>query len=63
VASCRLVEASGKADAERGPPWARIEAAYRVMSAMAGDLRGFEEAARPVRLQSGWLPAALDPGR
>jgi hypothetical protein len=40
----RLVEAARKADA--GAARARTETAYRFMSAMAGDLPGFEEAAR-----------------
>jgi len=40
----RLVEAARKADA--GAVRARADAAYRFMSAMAGDLPGFEEAAR-----------------
>ncbi len=40
----RLVEAARKADA--GAASARAETAYRFMSAMAGDLPGFEEAAR-----------------
>ncbi|OYX34472.1 MAG: hypothetical protein B7Y99_05500 [Caulobacterales bacterium 32-69-10] len=40
----RLVEAARKADA--GAAQARSEAAYRFMSAMAGDRPGFEEAAR-----------------
>lgn len=44
VALRRLVEASRKADA--GAQRERIEAAYRFMSAMGGDLPGFEEAAR-----------------
>lgn len=46
VALRRLVEAARKADAEAGAARARAEAAYRFMSAMAGDLPGFEEAAR-----------------
>ena len=40
----RLVEGARKADDGAGR--ARTEAAYRFMSAMAGDLPGFEEAAR-----------------
>jgi hypothetical protein len=40
----RLVEAARKADA--GAAQERCERAYRFMSAMAGDLPGFEEAAR-----------------
>lgn len=44
VALRRLVEAAAKADAENLR--ARMEAAYRFMAAMAGDLPGFEEAAR-----------------
>ncbi|MFN3514412.1 MAG: DUF2239 family protein [Phenylobacterium sp.] len=40
----KLVEAARKADA--GAARVRTEAAYRFMSAMAGDLPGFEEAAR-----------------
>ncbi len=42
----RLVEEARKADGEAGAARARVEAAYRFMSAMAGDLPGFEEAAR-----------------
>jgi uncharacterized protein len=46
VALRRLVEAARKVDNEAGAARARVEAAYRFMSAMAGDLPGFEEAAR-----------------
>lgn len=46
VALRRLVEAARKADSSSGAERARIEAAYRFMSAMAGDLPGFEEASR-----------------
>lgn len=46
VALRRLVEAARKLDTEAGAARARVEAAYRFMSAMAGDLAGFEEAAR-----------------
>ncbi|MBS0360071.1 MAG: DUF2239 family protein [Proteobacteria bacterium] len=42
----RLVEAAAKAEAPGGDARARTEAAYRFMSAMGGDLPGFEEAAR-----------------
>ena len=42
----RLVEAARKADGAAGEIRARNAAAYRFMSAMAGDLPGFEEAAR-----------------
>jgi hypothetical protein len=45
----KLVEAARKADA--GAARARTEAAYRFMSAMAGDLAGFEEAARALFAQ------------
>lgn len=46
VALRKLVEAARKADDQTGPARARVEAAYRFMSAMAGDLPGFEDAAR-----------------
>jgi uncharacterized protein len=46
VALRKLVEAARKLGAEAGSTWARVEAAYRFMSAMAGDLPGFEDAAR-----------------
>ena len=46
VALRRLVEAARTLDIEPGAARARVEAAYRFMSAMAGDLAGFEEAAR-----------------
>jgi len=46
VALRKLVEAARKADGEAGLARARVEAAYRFMSAMAGNLPGFEEAAR-----------------
>lgn len=42
----RLVEAARKADAGPGHARLRTEAAYRFMSAMAGDMPGFEEASR-----------------
>jgi hypothetical protein len=46
VALRKLVEAARKADGEAGAARGRTEAAYRFMSAMAGDLPGFEDAAR-----------------
>lgn len=46
VALRRLVEAASKLDNGAGAARARVEAAYRFMSAMAGDLPGFEEASR-----------------
>lgn len=46
VALRRLVEMARKADAGQGEMRLRTEAAYRFMSAMAGDLAGFEEASR-----------------
>lgn len=46
VALRRLVEAARKAEGEAGAVRRRREAAYRFMSAMAGDLPGFEAAAR-----------------
>lgn len=46
VALRRLVEAARKIDDEAGAARARVEAAYRFMSAMAGDLPGFEDASR-----------------
>ena len=42
----RLVEAARKGDTGAADARARTEAAYRFMAAMAGDLPGFEEAAR-----------------
>jgi len=42
----RLVEIARKADVETGDARARTAAAYRFMAAMAGDLPGFEAAAR-----------------
>jgi hypothetical protein len=42
----RLVEAAAKAEAAGSDARARTEAAYRFMSAMAGDLAGFEAASR-----------------
>jgi hypothetical protein len=42
----RLVETARKADGGATKSRERIEAAYRFMSAMAGDLPGFEEGAR-----------------
>lgn len=44
VALRKLVEAASRADAASGRP--RREAAYRFMSAIAGDLPGFEDASR-----------------
>ncbi len=46
VALRRLVEAARKDEGEAGAVRARREAAYRFMSAMAGDRPGFEEASR-----------------
>lgn len=46
VALRKLVEAARKLDTETGAVRARNEAAYRFMSALAGDLPGFEEASR-----------------
>lgn len=46
VALRRLVEEARRASAGQDQTRARREAAYRFMSAMAGDLAGFEEAAR-----------------
>lgn len=46
VALRKLVEAARKQDSEAGAARARIEAAYRFMAALAGDLPGFEDAAR-----------------
>jgi hypothetical protein len=46
VALRRLVEAARKSNVDASATRARAEAAYRFMSAMAGDLPGFEEAAR-----------------
>lgn len=46
VALRRLVDAARKLDTEAGAARTRVEAAYRFMSAMAGDLPGFEDAAR-----------------
>ncbi|MEO8927718.1 MAG: DUF2239 family protein [Caulobacteraceae bacterium] len=46
VALRKLVEAARKVDIEAGPTRARAEAAYRFMSAMAGDLPRFEDATR-----------------
>lgn len=42
----RLVEAAARADGNATRRRARVDAAYRFMSAMAGDLPGFEEASR-----------------
>ena len=42
----RLVEAESRRQKEAGDPRPTREAAYRFMSAMAGNLAGFEEAAR-----------------
>jgi hypothetical protein len=41
-----LVDAARKADLDAEPSRLRTEAAYRFMTAMAGDLPGFEEAVR-----------------
>jgi hypothetical protein len=46
VALRKLVEAARKVDLQSGAGRARVEAAYRFMSAIAGDLPGFEDAAR-----------------
>lgn len=46
VALRKLVEAARKADPEGDLALARRDAAYRFMSALAGDLPGFEEASR-----------------
>jgi hypothetical protein len=46
VALRRLVDAARTQDAKAGAARARTEAAYRFMSAMAGDLPQFEEASR-----------------
>lgn len=46
VALRKLVEAARKADEAAGAARTRTEAAYRFMSALAGDLAGFEDAAR-----------------
>lgn len=46
VALRKLVETARKPDARAGAPRRRAEAAYRFMSAMAGDLPGFEDASR-----------------
>ncbi len=46
VALRALVEAARKADLEAGPSPGRTDAAYRFMTAMAGDLPGYEEALR-----------------
>ena len=42
----RLVDEARRSDGGRGRVRAAREASYRFMSAMAGDLPGFEEAAR-----------------
>jgi len=46
VALRKLVEAARKTDAETGAQRLRLDVAYRFMSALAGDLPGFEEASR-----------------
>jgi len=46
VALRKLVEAARKIDSEGDATRARVEAAYRFMSTMAGDFSGFEDAAR-----------------
>jgi hypothetical protein len=43
-----LVDAARKADLDAEPSRTRTEAAYRFMTAMAGDLPGFEEAMRAI---------------
>jgi hypothetical protein len=69
VALRRLVEAARKDEGEAGAVRARREAAYRFMSAMAGDRPGFEEATRALfagdeaRLRQSaqaWPPDVLD---
>ncbi len=65
----RLVEVARKQDGEAGAGRARVEAAYRFMSIMAGDLPGFEEAARALfagdqerltHCMRGWPPDIRD---
>jgi hypothetical protein len=46
VALRKLVEAARKTESEGDAARARVDAAYRFMSAMAGDFPGFEDAAR-----------------
>ena len=46
VALRRLVDAARKRDAEAGSSRTRVEGAYRFMSAIGGDLPGFEDATR-----------------
>jgi hypothetical protein len=46
VALRKLVEAARKQDGDAGAARARVEAAYRFMAALAGDLPGFEDASR-----------------
>jgi hypothetical protein len=46
VALRKLVEAARKTDSEGDAARARVEGAYRFISAMAGDFPGFEDAAR-----------------
>jgi hypothetical protein len=69
VALRKLVDAARKREAETGAARVRVEAAYRFMSAMAGDLTGFEDASRDLfagdwaslrdRIE-GWPPDVLD---
>ncbi len=65
----RLVEAARRGDQGRDAQRLGREAAYRVMSALAGDLPGFEEASRALfagdsdklrREAVGWPPEVLD---
>ncbi len=65
----KLVEAARKADAGETSSRTRIEAAYRFMSAIAGNLAGFEEASRALfagdrtklaTLLSSWPPDIRD---
>lgn len=51
VALRKLVEGARKRDQEAGQARARGEAAYRFMAALAGDLPGFEDAARALFAQ------------
>lgn len=57
----RLVEAARKADGGATKSRERIDAAYRFMSAMAGDFPGFEDAARALFAndRNGGLAAAI----
>lgn len=69
VALRKLVEAARKADGGAGAARARVEAAYRFMSAMAGDLPAFEDASRALfahdrdrlaQCMGGWPPDVRD---